>query len=400
MFASESQVSKKLSKNLTLLFIFYSLVLFIPAFSPNYYSVRYGAEYFVNPFVWFISLTLMIGMSLLSLASRRTHWSCLLLFAVGSYIVLYNSVLIFFGNYFGFVNLGLILCTSPKIYELSNENLEKIFCWGLIVLGLFSVLTLSYGLLGLDISPIVENRYQAIQDQIQTVRTSSSSLFGQKNAAGSAISSAMLLLLNLRLSSPSQKLKLLSFLAFVSAFCTLLMVKSAGGILISIAGFLFFILFKLKSKMLALVLTTLLFTTISVYILSDLTNIQYKISSASVKFGRILALFTYFKEQPSSAFFGDSLVKAASTQTFYTESSFLDFWLNFGVVGTLCFVLIFTASFIHGLVQRFYFGALTLLLLFLLTLIQNSSLMPANAVIIVAVYSRIFLNFSPINTCR
>ena len=71
---------------------------------------------------------------------------------------------------------------------------------------------------------------------------------------------------------------------------------------------------------------------------------------------------------------------------FYTESSLLDFWLNFGLTGILILLAIFSFGISKSISNKRYYGVITIFFMSVMIISQNSSLLPPNIVILMAIF--------------
>jgi hypothetical protein len=154
----------------------------------------------------------------------------------------------------------------------------------------------------------------------------------------------------------------------------LLASNSAAAIGILLCGI--FILLILKKKiifsLIFLLLTILYLFNFQVY------NIQYKLDSLFLKLNTNYSFFDWM--DPLILIFGHRVLGSGDI---YTESTFLDMILNFGIFIPLLFLSYLLFRVFQNIIKGSFFLAYIYVAIIFLILLQNSSLMPASIFLII-----------------
>lgn len=369
------------------IFVFYSIALFVPSVdSGEFFEFQYGLEYFVNKTTWHLLLGSVLIISALKPLTGRTRATSLefSFLITGLFCILYNLILTALGSPTNFNYVGFFFLTCLAIFDTDEEILAKAVAFALIFLSLGTLLTIADSFFGFKMSPIIVSRYAVLTENSDELRLAVSSLLGQKNAAGSALAFALLCIL-LRLKNKGGKLFLA---AYIVGFLALIFTTAFGPIAVSISSLILHLTSANKKVKLSLLLFILFFT---LYYTFDISSfIEYKGGSGSIKYERFIAFFTTAFSSPSILILGENVERIIGDEGFYTESSFLDFWLNFGLSGALSLLVIIALGLLRYLKMKEIFTSCIIILIFILILTQNSSLMPANIVILLVIYAMLF----------
>ncbi len=355
-----------------LVFVSYLFLFFIPILSEGrYYEVVYFDIIFNKIFLAFVFLALLFS-GVIRVISKPICRDVMFLFGLGVIMTAFNVSALFFTQDMNFIITGFSLMLAPLIYSLNIVQLKKIITFvltALIFLSLVRILDVS---LNTSLNPIVEMRYYFISNELENIRFQNNSLFGQKNAAGAILSITFILLLHIEtLGLFNREKKWFYFLSSLS-FLLLLMTFSAGGIIIGLLGLLFWIIRKNGYSLpFAVVFSLFIFGIVWFFWAQNFeSHLVGKLLSASIKFGRISEFFLLVLENPSIFLFG---FNAFNDVGFYTESTFLDMILNFGIlipIALICFIVYMIVK--TYLLKQFLLLFLYFAILFFL-IVQNSA---------------------------
>jgi hypothetical protein len=358
------------SKFTFLFFISYFMLFYIPITSKEYY---YNINYFhflLNNKVLFISYIIIFTKIFTSLLKFPLKSPMLFLISIA--MILHNLILYFFGVDSNFFVTGFLLLLYPLSFLLTHKLIVKVIELNLIILILFWAATVFDNLTIYNISPISEIRYYLISEETSEFRFQNNSLYGQKNSLGATLSIMILIYLY-----ASYYFYILNFWrgVLVSLSSALLLASnSAAGIGILLCGI--FILLILKKKiifsLIFLLLTILYLFNFQVY------NIQYKLDSLFLKLNTNYSFFDW--KDPLILIFGHRVLGSGDI---YTESTFLDMILNFGIFIPLLFLSYLLFRVFQNIIKGSFFLAYIYVAIIFLILLQNSSLMPASIFLII-----------------
>ena len=367
-----------------LVFVSYLFLFFIPILSEGrYYEIVHFDIIFNKIFLTLIFLALLFS-GIIKVISKPICHDAMYLFGLGVIMIVFNVSMLFFVQDMNFIITGFTLMLAPLIYSLNIVQLKKIITIALmtlISLGFLRVLDVS---LNISLSPIAEIRYYFLSEGLESIRVQNNSLFGQKNAAGAIFSITFLLLLYMeRLNLFSKDRKWFYFLSSLS-FLLLLTTFSAGGVIIGLVGFLLWFVQKLRHGVAIRIVFFLCILWVLWFVLSQDIGAQLdrKLLSVSIKFERMYEFSLLLLEDPSIFLFG---FNAFNDVTFYTESTFLDMILNFGIlipIALICFIVYMIVK--TYLLKQFLLSFLYFAILFFL-MVQNSAfLVPSVIVFLIA----------------
>ena len=355
-----------------LVFVSYLFLFFIPILSEGrYYEVVYFDIIFNKIFLAFVFLALLFS-GIIKIITKPVCHDVVFLFGLGVAMTVFNISMLFFVQDMNFIITGFALMLAPLIYSLNIVQLKKIITIILIAVISFGLLRVLDVSLNISLNPITENRYYLISEGLESIRFQNNSLFGQKNAAGAILSITFLLLLYIEsLNLFSRERKWFYFLSSFS-FLLLLTTSSAGGVIIGLVGFLLWLVKKLRHRFSIGIVFFIYAICILWFVLS--LNFEYtldlKLLSASIKFERMYEFSLLIFENPSILLFG---FNAFDEVTFYTESTFLDMILNFGIlipIALICFIVYMIVK--TYLLKQFLLSFLYFAILFFL-MVQNSA---------------------------
>lgn len=373
---------------LVALFVCCVFVLFVPSSDTGYYfEFRYGLDRIFNKTTWNVLLVLVLFISAAEVLVGRVCIIEAIFLLTGLCLITINLTLSITGSHTNFNYLGFLLLTSVAIFNVSDEVLAKAVAISLILVFLGTLLTISDNFLGLEMSPVVATKYASLATSSDGLRLTNSSLFGQSNAAGAAIAFGLLFIL---LHIKKQK-SVFYLTVYVIGFMALLSTRSMGSITVSIAGLILYLVTAKKYARSTSLIVFLIAFIIVIFCAFDLLPfLQYKWASGSIKCERAMAFFDAAFSNPTMLILGENIGRATDSAGFYTESSFLDVWLNFGVFGAFLLVLIIAIGVAQAAKARNRFAMFVILLLFVLMLTQNSSLMPANVIMLLVIYRKLW----------
>ena len=361
-------------KNYTIFFVVFTSIFFVPIFSDDiYYNFRFNSFFILNKYVFNILLVISLTFSFFIIKRFFIEFYILLF---GSYFISWNLFLLLTNKIVTYNYFGLFIMLFSLILNLNINDCIKIFKIVFYILLFYSLSSLLFSLFGFSFFPIVNIRFNELSENSNEIRFVNSLLYGQSNAAGSAI----YLMLNFLLLT-KDKFKNINFIFYLLVlFILLITTASITGLILFLILFILNLIFFTKylnfSKILILFISFFLFF----YIFLNRNSLIYNIDSLLLKFDRISYFFNLIFSNPSYILFGYNINFSRYYDQFYTESSFLDFWLNFGFFGTILFIVILIHFISNFLKKKNYFGFFTILLFFILIFIQNSSMMPFNII--------------------
>ena len=345
------------------LYFIFGVVFFIPINSRDkYYSYEFPYDLVLNINLFLIITVLLIFFSLKTILKQKKYFG-LLFFSV--FCVSWNLILSNLGSSVDYQYFGFILLLYPLANKFNREDIRFItYSIILILLFYFSLYVISL-IFKIDFIPIKNIRHEYLTNEYGKLRFSFPFTFGQSNAAGSILFTLFIITDQLS----RKKLKDIIFLLI--CFALVLISQSVTSLLLCLsylAAKYYYLIFK-KKYLIYIILTLV---TSSAYIFDFILNkVTSNVSSLLVKLNRF---FTFFKS-PSNIFIGNN---AFNSEPFYVESSFLDFWLNFGVIGALLLLFMFVYLIKESPKSHSFFW----MLIFFLTLMQNSSLLLPNLFLI------------------
>jgi hypothetical protein len=341
------------------LYFIFGIVFFIPINSKDrYYSYEFPYDLVLNINLFLIITVLLILFSLKTVLKQKKYFG-LLFFSV--FCVSWNLILSNYGSSVDYQYFGFILLLYPLANKFNTEDIRFI-TYSIILILFFYFLSYVISLIfQIDFIPIKNIRHEYLTNEFGKLRFSFPFTFGQSNAAGSILFT--LFILTDQLSRKIVKDKVILLICFVLVLISQ-SVTSLFLCLTYLAIKYSYLLFK--KKYLIYIILTLVISSAYIFnfILYKLTS---NLSSLLVKLNRF---FTFFKS-PTNFIFGNN---AFNSEPFYVESSFLDFWLNFGALGALLLLLMFVYL-MNKSPKSHYF---VWLLILSITLLQNSSLLLPN----------------------
>jgi hypothetical protein len=327
-----------------------------------------------KPFLGLVFVSLLV-ISSLKLLKRRICNDAIFLYFLGLIMIIFNGALLLFVNDMNFVVTGFVLMLAPLIYSLNISQLSNVIISCIILVTFFSLLTAIDYIFSVSLNPINEIRYYYLSENLQSIRIQNNNLFGQKNAFGSIFALLFLLFLYLEIVTDlfKKKTKFFYLLLLTSSFM-LFSSFSAGGVIIGLLGFLLWLSQKTKY---GFILGTFLFLFILSLVLAASFDDQLtrKLLSASVKIGRSFAFLLLVSEDLSILFFG---YNALNDVSFYTESTFFDMVLNFGLLIPLILLFFILKKLINS---RNFFEIYIYFSLVFFLFTQNSAFLLPTAII-------------------
>ena len=345
------------------LYFVFGVVFFIPINSRDkYYSYEFPYDLVLNANLFLIITVLLILFSLKTILKQKQYFG-LLFFSV--FCVSWNLILSNYGSSVDYQYFGFILLLYPLAKKFNKEDIRFITYSIILILFLYFSLYVFNLIFQIDFIPIKNIRHELLTNEYGKLRFNFPFTFGQSNAAGSILFT--LFVLTDQLSRKILKDKVILLICF----SLVLLSQSVTSLFLCLTYLAIkysYLLFK--KKYLIYIILTLVISSAYIFnfILDKLTS---NLSSFLVKLNRF---FTFFKN-PTNFIFGNN---AFNSEPFYVESSFLDFWLNFGALGALLLLLMFVYL-INKSPKSHYF---IWLLIFSITILQNSSLLLPNLFLI------------------
>ena len=368
----------KYKLDLKVLLIIYLFLFFVPLTTQGYYYEVASFAFILNKVVLYAVFFLLLVKGSLYLIRRTIPRDQMFLYFLGIAMLVFNMAALTIVEDMNFVVTGVALLLAPLVHSLSIRQLKKIIVLVLVALLLFATLTMIDSIFSLSLNPLVEIRYYGLAEQFGA-RLKNNSLFGQGNAFGAI--SGLLFLLLLTLDSEGllgrsrlffYSLLLLSSILLISSF-------SAGGIIIGFLGLLIWIITKYRY---GFIVGLVLFAFMVMFILSLSFEASFsrKLVSAVLKLERSYQFFLLVNQNPSILVSGHN---AFNVERFYTESTYLDMVLNFGIIIPILFLafLLIKMFSSKNINWAFLYFSITF---FIFT--QNSSfLLPSAILLLVAV---------------
>lgn len=345
------------------LYFIFGIVFFIPINSRDkYYSYEFPYDLVLNINLFLIITVLLILFSLKTVLKQKKYFG-LLFFSV--FCVSWNLILSNYGSSVDYQYFGFILLLYPLANKFNTEDIRFITYSIILILFFYFLLYVISLIFQIDFIPIKNIRHEYLANEYGKLRFSFPFTFGQSNAAGSIL--FILFILTDLLSLKTVKDKLILFICFALVFIS----QSVTSLFLCLT-YLLIRYFHLLLKKKYFIYTMLILVISSSYIIDFLLNkLSSNLSSLLVKINRFFIFFM----NPSNFIFGHN---AFNSEPFYVESSFLDFWLNFGVLGVFQFLLMFVYV-MYKSPKRYYFIWMLILSLILL---QNSSILLPNIFLI------------------
>ena len=360
------------------LFISFIFLFTIPILSEGaYYEIHYFNFILNKTFLSIVMLVLFLA-SIISLTAKSLSQAPLFLFFLGFSMVTFNLLASLIVQNTNFMVTGLILMLAPLFYSLSAIQIKAIVTSILIVLILLAGLRLLDAVLNISVNPITEIRLTYISELgTDVIRLQNNSLFGQKNALGSILSMTLLLFLSLETLGYFKTQRVLFCFITTFSFILLMSSTSAGGIIVGLFGIFFWMYYKTRY---AFILSPLLLLSVIFLILSSGFDemLSYKLGSASSKIDLFPPFFLAILESPSLLIFGYGPV--GNPMSFYTESTFLDMILNFGVFLPFVLMAFLLTMVVKTVFSRQLFLSLAYGSTIFLLLTQNSSFLIPNII--------------------
>lgn len=350
------------------LYFIFGVVFFIPINSRDtYYSYEFPYDLVLNINLFLIITVLLILFSLKTVLKQSKYFG-VLFFSV--FCVSWNLILSNYGSSVDYQYFGFILLLYPLTNKFNQEDIRFItYSIILILFFYFSLYVISL-IFQIDFIPIKNIRHEYLINEYGKLRFNFPFTFGQSNAAGSILFT--LFILTDQLSRKTSKDKVILLICFA----LVLISQSVTSLFLCLTYFAIkysYLLFK--KKYLIFIILTLVISSgyIFDFILNKFTS---NLSSFLTKLNRLFAFF----ESPANIIFGNN---AFNSEPFYVESSFLDFWLNFGALGALLLLLMFVYLMYKSPKSHYFVW----LLILSMTLLQNSSLLLPNLFLIFLLFN-------------
>jgi len=375
---------RKFNFDFKILFIVYLFLAFIPIMSEGQYYEIVHFNIIINKISLAVVFLALLFSGAIRVISKPICRDAMFLFGLGVIMTIFNASALFFSQDMNFMITGLVLMLAPLIHSLNVIQLKKIITiviTALIFLSLARILDVS---LNISLNPIAEMRYYLISNGLENIRFQNNSLFGQKNAAGAILSIIFILLLHIEtLGLFNRERKWYYFLSSLS-FLLLLMTFSAGGIIIGLLGLLFWIIRKNGYLLpFAVVFSLFIFGVVWFFWAQNFeSQLARKLLSASIKFERWSEFFLLVLENPSILLFG---FNAFNDVTFYTESTFADMILNFGIsipIALVCFIVYMIVK--TYFLKQFFLSFIYIAILFHLMSQNSAFLVPSIIIFLIA----------------
>lgn len=356
-------------------YVVLTLVFFNVIFDNEvFYNVSPSIRYVLNIYIYHIFLFITILGSFLYYIKEKffSHyfiWGCFLV--IWNFFLLINNSLIDYG-YFGF-----ILLTYGAVFTI-NKNLIRRIIWTsyLFFFNYFILNILNYFIPSLK-SPISLIRSEELLSISGEFRLINPNLFAQSNAAGSFFAMLLIFLFLKRyLFSKNEYILLLgvSLLFIISS-------ASFTSIIISLLIILYSCV-KYLTNFIARIFLILCLTSYLIFLV-DYSFIDN--TSFFTKSNVFLEYIELILKNPNYLIFGYNLFFPRGSEPTYTESSFLDFYANFGLGGIIFIIQSFFCIVWFNYRHNHYDYFFSVILLFTIILVQNSSLLPGNILLILLI---------------
>tara|TARA_B110000879_G_C11158146_1_gene507859 strand:- start:956 stop:2125 length:1170 start_codon:yes stop_codon:yes gene_type:complete len=368
----------KFKLDLKVLLIVYLFLFFVPLTTQGYYYEVESFTFILNKVVLAAVFVLLLVKASLYLIRRKIPRDEMFLYLLGIAMLVFNMAALTLVEDMNFVVTGVALLLAPLVQSLSIRQLKNIIVLVLVALLSFATLTMIDFIFSLSLNPLVEIRYYGLTEQFGA-RFQNNSLFGQGNAFGAILGFLFLLLLTIDSEGLLGQSRLFFYLLLLLSTILLISSFSAGGIIIGFLGLLIWIITKYRY---GFIVGLVLFAFIMMFIfsLSFESSSSRKLVSAGLKLERSYQFFLLVSQNPSILVSG---FNAYNVERFYTESTYLDMVLNFGIIIPILFLAfllkkMFSSKNINW--AFLYFSAI----FFIMT--QNSSfLLPSAILLLVAV---------------
>tara|TARA_B110000977_G_scaffold201788_1_gene298657 strand:+ start:17664 stop:18743 length:1080 start_codon:yes stop_codon:yes gene_type:complete len=332
----------------------------------RYIIANYGLDLIFNTYIF---LSFLLLFFLFNLLSKRNITDRLNIhfFICGIYLLFFNLFSFLFGGNLSYFFASFLLISSYYIGSMSFFTIRKFVIFSLIFMFIYTFIKILSGFFGFNILPFTDIRYDYLASD-GVLRFSNSIVFGQRNAAGSAVACLFLVYSSL-VYVKYIKFSVSIFLAFLflglSAF-------SATSVLVMLATFILISQIKLTN-----IFWFSSFIGISLLMMGGFFR---KIDSLNLK---IKLFFEYFESLSLQSFFiGSSAFEASRV---WVESSLLDMIIDIGFLIPFTLLLHFAYFFLKN-IDNLRMGLLYSMFL-VLFIISNSSTQPPMIICLILSYN-------------
>lgn len=353
--------------------LLYSLLLFIPLTSLGYYfEVRYFS-FLLNKNILLVGLFIMFIIALKQSLFNKNEFIVYIITFYALGMIAHNFILLFSGVEPNYFVAGFFLLTISIIYRISTDRIINLLKYYAIILILYTFFLFFDSFMGSSILPLYEIRYVVISETQATFRWTFSVLFGQKNAAGAIL--AVLIMLLVYFYKYYQCTVLMAILIFGVTFI-LFITNSATGI-IMVLFFLLLYAYIISNKFFKTLIFLILFVSIIIIIVTNIDVLsERKFLSLIIKLNAILQYLLFISQNPECFFFGNL------GEHIYTESSFIDLIINFGIIIPLMLLLFVVYCIFKSLHQKDLLLAYVFFAIIFLMIISGSTFMPPTIILL------------------
>ena len=352
-----------------------TLVLFNVIFDNDiFYSVNSIIRYVLNDKIYHLLLFIIILGTLLYYYNKKNisyYFVWGIFFVIWNFFLYFNNTLVDYG-YFGF-----ILITYGAISSIDRNLMRRIIFTSYSILFVYFILNILNYFIPSIKSPISLIRSEDLLSISGEFRLINPNLFAQSNAAGSFFAMLLIFLLLKKYLFSKIEFILVVILSIVFIISSASFTSIVIALMLMIYNFLkYFTNYKVKIFLILFFICCLIFWVD--YTILDETSIFIKLN---VFIDYIFLIFS----NPNYLFFGYNIFFPSDTQPIYTESSFLDFFANFGIAGVF-FIFQFLFSIIwHNRRKSLFDYFISTFLIFIIILVQNSSLLPSNVLLMLLI---------------
>lgn len=365
----------KIYNNIIYVYVVLTLVFFNVIYDNDiFYNVSSSIRYVLNISIYHIVLFITIIRSFLYYLQKK---AISYVFIFGCLFITWNLFLELNNSLVDYGYFGFILLTYGAVSNIDKNAIRRIIWTSYFIFFIFFILNILNYFIPSFKSPISLIRSEELLSISGEFRLINPNLFAQSNAAGSFFA-MMLIFLFL-------KRYLFSKIEYILLFSVslLFIISSASftSMIISLA-IIFYGCVKYLTNSIARIFLILCVTS-CLFFLVDYTFLNN--TSLFIKSKVFLDYISLIMSNPNYLIFGYNLFSPRVSEPIYTESSFLDFYANFGLVGIFFILQTFFRIFWFNYRYYLYDYFFSVIFLFTIILVQNSSLLPGNILLILLI---------------
>lgn len=365
----------KIYNNIIYLYVVLTLVFFNVIFDNGiFYNVSPSIHYVLNISLYHsVLLITILGSFLYNLRGKVISyyfiWGCF--FLLWNFFLELNNSLVDYG-YFGFVLL------TYGAFPILDKNLIRRIIWtSYFIFSIFFILNILNYFIPSFKSPISLIRSEELLSISGEFRLINPNLFAQSNAAGSFFAMLLIFLFLKRyLFSKIEYILLLS-----GSLLFIISSASFTSIIISLL-IIFYSCVKYLTNSMARIFLILCVTSFLIF------GVDYTFLNNTSLFIKSNVFYDYINlilSNPNYLILGYNLFFPRGSEPIYTESSFLDFYANFGLGGIFFILQSFFCIVWYNYRYNLYDYFFGVIFLFTIILVQNSSLLPGNILLILLI---------------